>query len=165
MNTLQTAIFPFGLPPCFIYCYTVFSLLLTSNYSILNEIWLNWCIENYNENIDTVELILNQNLWFNSHIRSDKKPLHFKLWEEQPPAFPQPHRPSPEGHGHRLSHVPRQEQRWHPEQGSAVATWQFKCVTASRSDVAKSSPATAATCPDATVDALDPAIAVDGRSQ
>ena len=27
-------------------------------HSIWNEIWLNWCVENYKENIDTVELIV-----------------------------------------------------------------------------------------------------------
>ena len=51
--------------------------------SIWNEIWLNWCVENYNEDIDTVELILNQNLWFNSHIRINKRPIYLKGWEEK----------------------------------------------------------------------------------
>ena len=51
--------------------------------SIWNEVWLNWCIKNFNHNVDTVDLILNQNLWLNSHIRKNKKPIHLKDWERQ----------------------------------------------------------------------------------
>ena len=51
--------------------------------SLWNEIWLNWCVENYIKEIDTVELILNQNLWYNSHITRNKKPIYMKKWEQQ----------------------------------------------------------------------------------
>ena len=49
--------------------------------SIWNEVWLNWCPENYNNNIETGEQILNQNIWYNSHIRRNDKTLQLKQWE------------------------------------------------------------------------------------
>ena len=51
--------------------------------NIWNEIWLQWCMENHRNDIDTVELILNQNLWFNSHIRKNKKVIFLKEWENR----------------------------------------------------------------------------------
>ena len=51
--------------------------------SMWNEVLLNWCLENYSQNIDTVEQILNQNIWYNSHFRRDKKPVYLKQWEKK----------------------------------------------------------------------------------
>jgi exonuclease III len=49
--------------------------------SMWDEIWQLWCEENYKE-VKTTEDILNQNLWYNSHIKSNKKVLYWKNWDE-----------------------------------------------------------------------------------
>ena len=54
----------------------------TNEGSIWNELWLLWCLENYEEEeIRTPERNINQKLWYNSHIRDMNKPVHYKTWE------------------------------------------------------------------------------------
>ena len=51
--------------------------------SIWREIWANWCIENFNEQPTAPEEIINQNLWYNSNIKINKKVVHYRKWEEK----------------------------------------------------------------------------------
>ena len=51
--------------------------------SIWNEIWLQWCLHNYSNTVDTTEQILNQNIWFNSHIKVNNKLIYMQKWEEK----------------------------------------------------------------------------------
>ena len=53
------------------------------NKSIWREIWAYWCIHNYDNQPTKPEQIINQNLWFNSHIKINKKTVHYKKWERQ----------------------------------------------------------------------------------
>jgi exonuclease III len=48
-----------------------------------DEILKFWCEENYEENIDTVEKIMNQSIWLNSNIKINKKVVMWKNWYEE----------------------------------------------------------------------------------
>lgn len=52
-------------------------------HTIWNEIWVQWCLENYKDEIIYPDEILNQNLWFNSHIRIQNKVVCYKTWENK----------------------------------------------------------------------------------
>ena len=51
--------------------------------SIWNEIWTTWCLENYKDEVNNPEDIVNQYMWFNSHIRIQNKVIHYKGWEQK----------------------------------------------------------------------------------
>jgi hypothetical protein len=44
-----------------------------------NEVWKTWCTENF-YNPELLDEILNQSLWWNSHIKINGKPLFNKIW-------------------------------------------------------------------------------------
>jgi hypothetical protein len=48
--------------------------------SMWDETWRLWCEENYKE-VSSLDEIMNQTLWYNSHIKSDNKVLYFKNWD------------------------------------------------------------------------------------
>jgi len=51
--------------------------------SIWEEFWSKWCRLNFKENIQGLEEVMNQNLWFNSKIKIQNKIVHYKRWEEK----------------------------------------------------------------------------------
>jgi len=51
--------------------------------SIWEEFWPKWCKQNYKNNVQELEEILNQNIWYNSHIRINKKPTYIKTWADK----------------------------------------------------------------------------------
>ena len=48
--------------------------------SMWDEIWDNWCEINYEENVNTAEKVLNQQLWYNSHIKIGKRVAWYQKW-------------------------------------------------------------------------------------
>jgi hypothetical protein len=74
-------------------CKTDIKLLLNSNIkytdlpfklpknNMWNEIWEIWCKENYNEP-ETISEILNQQIWYNSHIKIGNKPVFWEHWKK-----------------------------------------------------------------------------------
>jgi len=50
--------------------------------SLIDEFWKLWSKHNYKDDIIDLEDVLNQNLWYNSHIKIGNKVVHFKKWEE-----------------------------------------------------------------------------------
>jgi hypothetical protein len=50
-------------------------------HNMWNEVWKTWCKENYHDP-EIIDQILNQSIWWNSHIRINGKPLHKKRWDE-----------------------------------------------------------------------------------
>ena len=51
-----------------------------SDNNVWSEIWAHWCLYNYEKEVLTVESVLNQNIWFNSHIRINKKVVFYRRW-------------------------------------------------------------------------------------
>jgi len=49
--------------------------------SLWREFWSEWCNQNFVNEINDLEGILNQNIWFNSHIQVQDKPVYFRSWE------------------------------------------------------------------------------------
>jgi exonuclease III len=47
------------------------------------EIMKFWCEENYEENIDTIQKIMNQSIWLNSNIKVNKQVILWKNWLEE----------------------------------------------------------------------------------
>jgi hypothetical protein len=50
-------------------------------HNMWNEVWRTWCKENFH-NPELLDQILNQSIWWNSHIRINGKPLYKKKWDE-----------------------------------------------------------------------------------
>ena len=47
-----------------------------SRNSIWNEIGINWCLESYVDTVKDQEAVLNQNIWYNSHIKINNSCIH-----------------------------------------------------------------------------------------
>jgi hypothetical protein len=74
-------------------CKTDIKILLNSNIKYVdlpfklpkqnmwNEIWEIWCNENYSEP-ETLSEILNQQIWYNSHIKIGNKPVYWEHWKK-----------------------------------------------------------------------------------
>jgi len=50
--------------------------------SLWQEFWRGWCTQNFKEDIVDLEGVLNQNIWFNSNIRVQNKPIYYKNWAD-----------------------------------------------------------------------------------
>jgi exonuclease III len=48
-----------------------------------DEIMKFWCEENYEENIDSIEKIMNQSIWMNSNIKINKQVIFWKKWFDE----------------------------------------------------------------------------------
>jgi len=60
--------------------YTDLPFKLTKG-SLWEEFWIKWCEQNYVDEIKDLETVLNQNIWFNSHIKVNEEIVHYKRWE------------------------------------------------------------------------------------
>ena len=49
----------------------------------MQTIWINWCIKNYKEYLNSPEEIINQNLWHKSNVKINKKTVHYTKLEEK----------------------------------------------------------------------------------
>ena len=51
--------------------------------SLWDEVWQKWCGINYEDNIEDEERILNQHIWYNSHIKINHKVVWKEKWSKQ----------------------------------------------------------------------------------
>ena len=51
-----------------------------SKNNVWREIWIHWCLYNHETEVNTIEGIMNQNIWYNSHIKANKSILFYPTW-------------------------------------------------------------------------------------